>query len=353
MQNPMKATSFYLFVFLFVCSCTPTKSQAIPTDLQAENMVLYQLDSGGWPQDHGDAIDYRKQRTTEEKAAVREMKENEIATIDDRSTTGEINYLVNAFASTNNQAYLEAAEKGIRFLLSAQMASGGWPQEAPNARSYHVHITYNDNAMIDVMKVMRSTAWGSGNFAAVDKKLRKAAAEAMARGIECILKTQYVTESGQLTAWGAQHDKDTLLPASARKFEPASISSKESVEIIRFLMDIEVPSAEIKRSVRAAVKWLDQVRIDGFRLETIEDPSQPSGKDRVLVEDSEYTSWARFYEMETFRPVFAGRDGIVRYDLKEIDNGRRVGYGFYGKWAKDLLNKEFPRWEENLAAEQE
>ncbi len=348
MQNLLKPLSFLILLGCFA-GCAVTQSQSVAIDPVAENMLLYQLENGGWPQDHGDAIDYQKQLSAAEKAALTAARDKQRATIDDQATTGEINYLLKAYDKTKQQAYLAAAERGIRLLLDAQNEAGGWPQEYPNPTGYHAHITYNDNAMIDVMWVMRRTAEGTGAFAAVSKELREAAATALDRGIDCILKTQYTTQDGQLTAWGAQYDQHTLQPASARKFEPVSISGKESVGIIRFLLDIERPSEAIKKSVRAAVAWLQEVRIDGVRIQTITDPSQPSGKDRILVKDAGYTSWARFYELDTFRPVFAGRDGIVRYDLKEIDNGRRVGYGFYGKWAKDLLNKEYPRWEARLA----
>ncbi|WP_020534966.1 hypothetical protein [Lewinella cohaerens] len=37
---------------------------------------------------------------------------------------------------------------------------------------------------------------------------------------------------------------------------------------------------------------------------------------------------------------------IIHYKLEDIENERRVGYGFYGKWAKRLLVKEFPAWQE-------
>ena len=35
--------------------------------------------------------------------------------------------------------------------------------------------------------------------------------------------------------------------------------------------------------------------------------------------------WARHYEIGTNRPIFAGRDGIKKYSLAEIDRDRRTG----------------------------
>ena len=36
--------------------------------------------------------------------------------------------------------------------------------------------------------------------------------------------------------------------------------------------------------------------------------------------------WARFYEIGSNRPVFVGRDGVVKYSVAEIEPERRVGY---------------------------
>lgn len=52
----------------------------------------------------------------------------------------------------------------------------------------------------------------------------------------------------QLTAWGAQHDCRTLLPCKARAFELASLSGDESVGVVEFLMSLDHPTPEIRRS---------------------------------------------------------------------------------------------------------
>ena len=52
--------------------------------------------------------------------------------------------------------------------------------------------------------------------------------------------------------------------------------------------------------------------------------------------------WARFYEIGTNLPVFAGRDGIVKYDLAKIERERRCGYAWYNYNG----NKVFKRFEE-------
>jgi PelA/Pel-15E family pectate lyase len=77
----------------------------------------------------------------------------------------------------------------------------------------------------------------------------------------------------------------------------------------------------------------------------------------VVVEDPTAPPlWARFYELETNRPIFSSRCEVPeceddpftmrRYSLAEIDNERRVGYAWYGDWPHRLLTADYPSWRE-------
>jgi PelA/Pel-15E family pectate lyase len=126
----------------------------------------------------------------------------------------------------------------------------------------------------------------------VDPARRARAATAIDIATALILRAQ-VRVNGQLTAWCAQHDAVTLEPRPARSYEHVSLSGRESVDIIRFLMR-RPAKAEIVEAVDAAVSWLTRARLgDG--------------------------QWARFYEIGSNRPIYSGRDGIVRYDIAEIE----------------------------------
>ncbi len=346
------AMKFLLFPLLLLSFCSCVARQATtpppPTDSTAERMLLYQRDNGGWPQYHGDATDYTKPLSAEEKAILLADKPEDDATLDDHTTTREIRYLMGASADTGNHGYREAAVAGMEYLLRAQYPGGGWPQQYPDTSGYHGHITYNDKAMTDVLNVLYDAARGKTPYNSLDPDFRARAGAAVRRGVTCLLNTQYLDPTGRLTVWGAQHDRHTFQPAPARKFEPASLSGAESADIVRFLMDVEDPDDRLRRAVRAAVHFLDSVRIEGYRVEEITDPTQSSGRDRVLVPDSSSTLWARFYELDTFRPIFTGRDEIIRFRLQDIENERRTGYSFYGSWPEQVIEREFPKWEASL-----
>jgi PelA/Pel-15E family pectate lyase len=154
-----------------------------------------------------------------------------------------------------------------------------------------------------------------------------------------------VRVNGHLTAWGAQHDEVTLEPASARTFEPVSLSAKESVGLVEFLMSRPAPTPAILAAVDAAVSWLRDVRLTGLRLESRVDASWVKAWDRVLVTDpAAGPLWARFYEIGTNRPIFADRDRVVKYRIEEIGYERRTGYAWYGTWPADLVGKHYDAW---------
>lgn len=318
----------------------------VATDPVADNMLLYQRKNGGWPKQfqEGKKVDYKRKLTM---ADLKELQSGYDAgmdaTIDNEATTKEIKYLVKAYKIYNREAYLKAANKGIEYLLKAQYANGGWPQFYPDFSNYRSQITYNDNAMINVVNVLEDIVAGKNDLDAVDPAFIPKCKEAIKKAIDCVLKTQ-VLQNGTLTVWCAQYNAKTLVPEMARKFELASLSGSESVGIVRFLMRQPNPSKEIIAAVNAAVQWFQKVKITGYAVSEIKAPQEPSGKDRILVKDDNSVIWARFYTLDTNEPIFTGRDSQPKKTLAEVENERRVGYAYYGNWAAKLLSTEYPEW---------
>ena len=314
------------------------------SDPVAENMLIFQKVNGGWSKHlDGKAVNYSSDYNPDEQAYIKAKATLPDANIDNGSTTKEIKYLVKAFNKTGNRQYLDAAERGIDYLLKAQYANGGWPQYYPDNSGYRSQVTYNDNAMVNVLGVLEDITEGKNGFASVNKSYVSKAGEAVQKGVACILATQ-IKVNGKLTAWCAQYNHKTLKPEMARKFELESISGAESVGIVEFLISLPNPSPEIKQAVAAAVDWFKVVKIEGYRFADVPDASQPKGKDRTLVADAKSTIWARFYEIETNRPFFCGRDSKKKYSVAEIEYERRNGYAWYGDWPAKLISKEYPEW---------
>lgn len=335
------------FIFTLFCLCLSAcavaqnaSNPAVKTDATAEKMLVYQLSNGAWPKQLEDKSVVKYEAPLDE-ALLAKIKVTTYmhATIDNKATSREINYLINAYKSTNNKAYLKAVERGLDYLLKAQYANGGWPQYYPDKSSYRAEITYNDDAMVNVLNIMLSISTQTNDFDLVDQAYVAKATDAVKRGVACILKTQ-VLQNGKPAIWAAQYDQNTLKPAKARNFEPASFSTSESVGIVRFLMRLKNPSPEVKEAIKAAINWFDAHQIKGYRFDKL-----PDGKDKGLVADENSIIWARFYDFETNKPIFGDRDNSIKTNVADISFERRNGYGWYGTWPANLIAKDYPKWQ--------
>jgi PelA/Pel-15E family pectate lyase len=305
-----------------------------------ENVLLYQHPNGGW----GKNIDMATPLADSAKARVRAESDTVETLIDNGATFTQMEYLARVYQATRDERFRAAFLRGFDFLLEAEYDRGGWPQYYPLKAGYYTHITYNDNAMIGVMRLLRDASRGVAPYGFVDAARRERARAAEARGLRVILDSQVVV-NGRKTAWPAQVDEVDLRPAKARAYELPSLSGMESVAIVEYLMEIERPTPEVVDAVESAVRWLESVKLTGIRVVSQPAPSLPGGRDRVVVQDpTAPPMWARFYEIGTDKPMFVGRDGIVREHLVDIEAERRNGYAYLGTWANELLEKKYPAW---------
>src|SRR5690606_23356419 len=205
------------------------------------------------------------------------------------------------------------------------------------------HITYNDNAMVNILLFLRDIYADKELYTLMNlsEEVKLKAKKAFDNGIECILNTQIVVD-GKPTVWCAQHDEKTLAPAAARAYELPSFSGSESAGIVLLLMDIEKPSGKMINAVEGAVNWFKSHKLEGIRLERA--INEDGKRDLIVVQDEKAAPlWARFYDLKTEKPYFCGRDGIKRTSISEIEYERRNGYGWYTDAPEKVLEK-YSEW---------
>lgn len=306
----------------------------------ADTVLLYQFPEGGWPKNRDMTLPPGQTLPQDGK----DHHDITAPTIDNDATTMQLHLLARVQALQPDARFQAAIERGLDYLLAAQYENGGWPQFYPLIPGYYTHITFNDDAMVNAMEVLRDVSRQRPPFVGIDSRRRTRAAKAVEKGIACILRCQ-ITVDGVKTAWCAQHDETTFAPAPARKYEHASLSGLETVGILRFFMEEDVPSPEVILAVHAAVAWLEKAKLTGVREERPPNPDLPQKQDRVIVADPAAPPiWARFYEIGTNRPIYGGRDGIIRYNLAEVEPERRGGYNWHTFAPQKLLAKEYPAW---------
>ncbi len=294
----------------------------------AENILSWQSSNGGWP-----SLD-----TTREPFDGGSEQAGPWATQGalGNATVNEMRFLARGFRATGDGRYKTAVLRALRFLLDAQQNTGGWPFAYPDAAAEYDHYaTFRGGLIPDVMRLLRDVA-SSMDFDFLGDRSRQRAANAFDRGVRFILRTQ-VLVNGTPTAWAGQYDPLTLEPRPARPFEPIAVSSAASAGVVELLTSISEPDARVERAIRYAVEWFRAVGIEGFAV-------RRSADDQRLVKDADAPLlWARFYEIGSNEPVFAGGDGVVRYRLADIEPERRAGYAWYNRRGAEVL-AGYERW---------
>lgn len=352
MRNHQNRNSIVLFMMAAFWSAA-TLTSAAPIDAIADQpdawftsaegkatldvVLSYQNTNGGWNK----AYKLETPRPApdggmNEKARV---KWN-LSTFDNGATHTELRILARAFRVTGESRYADAVRRGLQFIADAQYANGGWPQRFPLEKDYGRHITFNDDATLGILRVLRSVVEASPDFAWLSDEDRAQAAAMMKKGIECILATQ-IRVDGKPTVWCQQHDEITLAPASARSYELPSFCSTESAGLVLFLMELPEPDERVKNAIEGAARWFETHKILGKRVEKLTGDQYELGKQTNLIDDpSAKPIWARFYDLDTGKPYFCDRDGVKLERFEQLGHERRVNYA----WFNDRGNKVLERY---------
>jgi PelA/Pel-15E family pectate lyase len=309
----------------------------------ADIIISYQAPCGGWSKHTAYSKGPRKpgmQWTSQNQPGE---PAHYLATFDNRSTTEQLYFLAYGWNATKREDCKAACIKGLNFILGAQYSNGGWPQVYPLEGKYHDDITFNDDAMTRILRLLQSASGKDASFSFLNDAQRAKAADAIAAGIQCVLKTQ-VELNGKKTVWCAQYDPITLEPSSARKMEPATLSGAESARVLEFLMSIDKPSPEVIACIESGLAWFEQAKITGI--------SKTSRDGKTTYEpnpNSTEVYWARFYDLKTGKPIFPGRDGVVYDTFEAMAAKNKVGYDYYTTQPSGLLNSVQKKWRKTLS----
>ena len=233
-----------------------------------DNIVSWQNANGGWWKDY-DASHPRPPVVATQPNGGPPGDDggvwHRVSTIDNDATYSELRVIARAARVLGDQKYKDSFVHGLHYLEGAQYPNGGWPQRFPLQDNYGRRITFNDDAMTNVVRLMMDVADAKADFAFVSEDERKLAKTAFDKGLECILDCQ-IKVNGKLTVWCQQHDETTLAPAGGRAYELPSFTASESTGITMLLMDQPDPNQRIRDAVEGAVAWLDANKILGKRF---------------------------------------------------------------------------------------
>jgi PelA/Pel-15E family pectate lyase len=286
----------------------------------AKAIVSWQLPCGGWSK----AIDYDSgPREPGMQFTAQDILWHYAGTFDNRTTTEQLKFLARSHSLHANEAVKTSVERGIDYMLAAQMPNGGWPQCFPLEGGYHDAITLNDDAMVHVLETLQLIVAGKDGFDWIDAGRRERAQAALDRGHAALIKLQR-------GIWSPQYDLISQEVIGARGFELAGLSAAESAVVLGYLMKVKSPSKEMIQSIETGLAWFREHQL----------PPGEEGKPR----------WARFNDPVTLVPFFPGkRDGRAHADYDEMRKTNPGGYDFFSTKGNDVIGKWADKWRKGLA----
>lgn len=265
----------------------------------ADTLVSVQKTNGGWMKN-----DQFHKLSTSELTARQKLSgdngRNIHSCFDNYATTQEMRFLAKVYQQTHQQRFLDAFKRALDLIFeSGNSLKGGWAQYWPLSSdkfSYQNYITFNDDLMLNMMRILQDISEQKGDFAGlVDDATREKCKAQWDKAIECVINCQ-IDDNGVKAAWCAQHDAADFLPTEGRPHEMPSVSGYESANLLYYLMSINKPSEEIKQSITAAVEWLKSHKYK--ENATVEDYTNAKGEaDRHIVEKQGTNLWGRFIQI--------------------------------------------------------
>lgn len=295
---------------------------------EAATALIYgQLQSGGWT----NSIDFDPDGNT---AAYRNGhgRGRNFSTLDDDISQSALQFLMKCDQANDfQQAEISAAAKfALAALLRAQFANGGFPQgwDGPVAdrrtfvkasfpnydwrtqgriKEYWDQYTLNDGLAGTVVETL---------LVADDVYDRADCRAALARFGDFLIMAQLPEPQ---PVWAQQYNEN-MQPIWARRFEPPAVAGRESEDVLMTLMRIYEVTREPRylAPVPSAIAWFARSELPDGRM-------------------------ARYYELQTNRPLYMKRTSGRNYELTYDDSDLPAHYGWKNSSKVKPLRREYLR----------
>ena len=204
---------------------------------------------------------------------------NQWTALDDDVTSGASRFLLALGQATGDVRYREAAQRGLDLLVATQLPNGAWPLTRRPAWHRWLSPSFEDwpstndaatagpiEALLDGAKVLEAPAYLA----------------AARRGGDWLVAAQ---RGAPRAGWAQQYDPEGR-PAPGRRFEPVSLATWESREMLDALIVLARATGDRRycRAVAPAVRWL------------VESAIAPG-------------CWARLHALDDNAPLFVDREG--------------------------------------------
>jgi PelA/Pel-15E family pectate lyase len=310
-----------------------TAAGSMNLDTYTYNLTTWQMTHGGFSKAHA-SLYVNPWDGKAELSSWTGTKSEPLGMFDNNATVQEMRLLAVRYKATTNANYKKTFKasfnKAVGFVLNSQLPNGGWPQVYPKRGNYSDLATYNDNAMLRVIVMVRDiyekkSPFDSDILTSDSAALLKTAFD---KAVAFTLKAQIVN-GGKPTAWCQQHDPSTYKPAAARAYELPSKVASESQPIVWFLMTLPDQSTTVQNAVKGAIAWFKRTRTPDMKFSSGVFSSSPGA-----------SMWYRYYDVETDSFFFCDRDGIKTRVFANLSAERQTGYQWAGDYGSSILGLE-------------
>ena len=219
------------------------------------------------------------------------------ATFDDEATKHCAEFLLRIYLEKHEETLLAPLRRAVDFFVKSQYANGGWPQRFPlmydhpfkGKADYSSFVTLNDDVMVEN----------------IDSLMQCYTQLGMAELREPILKAMHLLRDLQqpapLAGWADQYDPENLKPAHARSYEPRSVNTGTTVNMIFQMMEYYRLTGDpsFLKGLPAAIDFLESQQLPSEWAATLR--RTPLLPDEILM--------PRFIDPDTRRPLYVHRKG--------------------------------------------
>ena len=161
----------------------------------ADNYITWQMAHGGWDKKIDGKTAWTEGQKKNKGAGWTGKNGELIGTIDNEGTYTQIRHIAAVYREVPDAKYQESVLKGLDFLFNLQYESGGFAQVYPARGNYSDMVTFNDNAMINVLYMLEDALYGRYPFDSdiipADYKVKLQ--DSIARAVDYILKSFVVS----------------------------------------------------------------------------------------------------------------------------------------------------------------
>ena len=275
------------------------------------------------------------------------------STLQDGRTTNMIMFLHRTYQVYPLNILKDSIVAGIEFILNTQHESGSWSLYSYKTGEYHDNLSINDGVHVNALSLLyeilrlecklkcqelKDREERAFNFCYLGQPMLIKIEQAYLKGIQFLLNTQ-IEVDGIKTLWAQQYNPDTLEPTNGRSYELAAICGLESVGVVRLLQRIlkkkwltclnnveyDNLKPEMELAVQSAISW--------YETHVLEKNYYKYDKKFYIGTKLHKPQWARYYHLETQKPIFLDRDSTIYYELTEmndVDSSKNTsGYSWY------------------------